>query len=252
MRISNPLKNQKEMISARRWGFFEHDPNLFDDLRAYDWIENYQRTLAIRAEINDLTDLLRETRNARPSKPELLDAAKKWFSDYQDRRIKIIQAAVLNADTTGRNPFSVLMQNGALNCLGVGTQKFFGSLTWVEIESSIKRLDESTLMTKKEREQAIKHAEKKLNVLKAELENLFPKNHNRFRRSGAKGSDIRAELIDLWVKVQKQCDAAVDPTGRALKYSTPQEQAAHKKLGIDAFVDPLAKFRPYDFYQKEN
>ena len=144
----------------------------------------------------------------------------------------------------GRNPFFSLTLYGKLNSLA-GSQNLYGFLSLVEVESAVARIDDSDGLSRKDKKKAIDHIEKRLSALKKEFEEIYPKN-SRFRQTGAKNADIRAEFIFIWAKIQKMCDSPCAPTGMALKYSPDKEKAAHKQLQIDQFLTPEAKFRPYD------
>lgn len=229
---------EKPMIRPGRWGFFERDIATFSALREYDWITNYQKTMSLKAEIFDLEKLQKKTRAASPTKQELLGIAKNWFQELQELRISKIQTAVITSGNKGRNPFLNLAQQSKVNPLGY-------SLTWPEIESAIKRIDDSKALKIKDREKTLNHIESRLSLLNQELLNLYPKS-SRFRQTGAKDSDIRSELLLVWTKVQRQVDAPCGPTGKILASSTIKEQEAYGLFKIDQFIDPTANFRPYE------
>ncbi|MBW1726611.1 MAG: hypothetical protein JRJ62_03310 [Deltaproteobacteria bacterium] len=250
MRFSNPTKEGKPMIRPRRWGIFDRDISTFNQLRDYQWIGNYQKCISLKAEIADLEEMQRKTRSAPLKNSELLNSAKKWFEEYQEHRISMIQAAILNSSHSGSNPFLDLSRTGKLNLLNIGSRDFFGFIRLEEIQSAISRLDDSASLSQKDREKALQHTEKRLAGLKKQLEDLFPKN-SQFRMAGAKDSDVRGEFISIWIEVQKQCDAPCGPTGVDLKYSSEAEQRAYKELQIDSFINKNSKFKPYDQYEKK-
>ena len=234
------------MIRPRRWGIFDRDSDTFSRLREFEYVPDYQRTLALEAEIFDLRELRQKTRNAPVPKSELLKVARKWFQEIQDQRIKILQDAISSAGIKGKNPFLNLTQHGNLSSFAVGTRNFFGFLSWPEVESAIGRLsDDEKALSQRDRGKALDHIDKRLRGLEAELEEIYPKN-SRFRRAGAVGGDLRGELISIWLRIQKQCNAPCGPTGEALKYSNPKEQGVYELLKIGQFLNPDADFQPWE------
>jgi len=209
-------------------------------LGRYDWIEVYQRKLAIQAELADFKESLINTIHLTPAKGELIKIAKQFYDEYQTERTQKIQAA-LKGCAEHENPFKRLTSQGDLHGHFFGTLDFHGFLGWPEIEAAIQSMPKDETITAKDRKSALAHIEKRIMELEIELEKIWPK-----------VGPLQAvdEFVRGWIKIQKQVDSAVGPYGTALKYSSEPEKVAHVKLGIDSFINSKALFRPNDPYPK--
>lgn len=236
-------KSDKPMIANRMWSSFSRGMGDMRLLLDYAWVEDFLLKNSILAELDDLKKMRQKTQSLPPTKDDLLILAKKYFDEYVDDRKQRIQKAMAGIMVFKNvSPFRKLSAHGLLYSNRTGTFQFFGHLDWKEIVAAIKDMPQDPAsLSEKDKAATLAHIEKRLQVLKMELEEIYPKD-SMFRRGG----DIRTELVKYWTKVQKKCDGPVSPSGSHIKYSPEKEQKAYKQLGIDAFINKNALFRPFD------
>lgn len=176
------------------------------------------------------------------AKRDLLKLLKGFFSEYQAKRKEIIQDVFGSVQAGDKNPFFLSRCRSNFNGLSLQL-----SIDWSEIESAIKAMpNNGRSLSLKDRKVTISHLNLRISKLEADLEEIFPKS-SYYRRMGA-GPDARDALVEWWIKLQRQVDGPIGPTGFLLSLSNPKEQQAHKKLRISDFVNKDAKFRPHDPY----
>jgi len=230
--VEKPMIRKSESISRSSY--------LIDQLRGYDWIDDYFKCSALLAELADLKKSRKETTGLPMTKPELIKFAKECFEKYQVERIQKIQESLktVHLDPNRSSPFQRLLMFGQLQSYRVGSINFMGYFLWSEIEAAIQTMSpDDAAVSKKDRTATLVHIEGRIEKVQAELDAIFPKS----RRSDNRGRD---RFVRLWCKIQSQVDAPCSPYGTCLKYSSEVEKVAHVRLGIDTFIKPDAPFKP--------
>jgi hypothetical protein len=228
------MEQKKPRFVSRLFGIFEGSPSLFSAVADFDWCVDWQNYLSKQAELDGLKQLKVKTTNAPPSRADYLVYAREYHKELVENLVEFVRRGLVLGGH-GNNEF-IKGRFKEIPCVP----------PWEFFQSAVDRIVEpSGALTVKDRRKTLDHVQKRLAVLAEDIAALNPKT-SRFRQMGAKKGDLRAEVVQVWIRVQQQIDAPCGFTGRALKFSKPAEQAAHRTLGIDQFVNPDAPYRPGD------